>query len=80
MDCPLCHARNPASAARCLKCDAVLPVDALTLTEGHDPRETLDVDFAKRGYAVLRWNTVQLRERPTRSTYCSRMVHQMTMA
>jgi tetratricopeptide (TPR) repeat protein len=47
MDCPLCHARNPASAARCLKCDAVLPADALTLTEGHETPETLDVDFAK---------------------------------
>ena len=47
MDCPLCHARNPASAARCLKCDAVLPVDAVTLTEGHDLPKALDVDSAK---------------------------------
>jgi serine/threonine protein kinase/tetratricopeptide (TPR) repeat protein len=47
MDCPLCHARNPASAARCLKCDALFPVDSLTLTEGQDPPEALDGDFAK---------------------------------
>jgi hypothetical protein len=47
MDCPVCHARNPASTARCLRCDAPLPMDALTLTDGNDPSPTLDVDFAK---------------------------------
>jgi serine/threonine protein kinase/tetratricopeptide (TPR) repeat protein len=47
MDCPVCHARNPASTARCLKCDAPLAMDAPTFTEGHDPSRTLDVDFAK---------------------------------
>jgi serine/threonine protein kinase/tetratricopeptide (TPR) repeat protein len=53
MDCPVCHARNPASTARCLKCDAPLPMDARTLTDGNDPSPTLDVDFAKDWSAAV---------------------------
>src|SRR5215469_15796679 len=48
MDCPLCHARNPASAARCLGCGTPLPADLATLTPpSQNPPETPGADSAK---------------------------------
>ena len=53
MDCPVCHARNPAATARCLKCDTPLPMDAATFTQRNDPSQTLDVDFAQDWSAAV---------------------------
>jgi tetratricopeptide (TPR) repeat protein/predicted Ser/Thr protein kinase len=52
MDCPQCHARNPATTARCLKCDTPLPLDAATISIGTGASQTLDVDFAKNWSAT----------------------------
>jgi tetratricopeptide (TPR) repeat protein/predicted Ser/Thr protein kinase len=52
MDCPQCHARNPATTARCLKCDTPLPMDVATISIGTGAPQTLDVDFARNWSAT----------------------------
>jgi tetratricopeptide (TPR) repeat protein/predicted Ser/Thr protein kinase len=47
MDCPQCHASNPATAARCLQCDTPIPASAATPGDSADPSVTLDQSFAK---------------------------------
>src|SRR5579864_2040984 len=47
MDCPQCHASNPATAARCLQCDTPIPASGPTPGDAEDPSATLDQSFAK---------------------------------
>ena len=53
MDCPHCQTPNPASAARCLKCDTPFPMDQPTLNDRLDPSATLDGEFAKDWSAAV---------------------------
>ena len=47
MDCPQCHASNPASAVRCLQCDTLIPESTSTPKETDDESATLDAPSAK---------------------------------
>ena len=47
MDCPQCHASNPATAARCLQCDTPIPASVAAPRDTEDPSVTLDQSFAK---------------------------------
>ncbi len=47
MDCPQCHASNPATAARCLQCDTPIPGTDVAPKEVEDPSVTLNESFAK---------------------------------
>jgi len=42
MDCPQCHASNPASATRCLQCDTPIPVSNIAPQEAEDLSLTVD--------------------------------------
>src|SRR5215468_1265427 len=47
MDCPQCHASNPASATRCLLCDTPIPASDATLQPPEDLSATLDESYGK---------------------------------